>query len=72
MIGKLVSKAVRTVYDKKVVRLTIDFPYREMEVRDMDSEDMLAWLDNRVDEEVGLKIQALEDEDQNVLDEEKL
>jgi hypothetical protein len=69
MIGKLISKTVRTVYEKKVVRLTIDFPYKEMESGLVDEDEMMEWLDNKVGSEISMEVQALADDDQEVLEE---
>lgn len=70
MIAKLVSKAVRTVYDKKVVRLTMDVPYDRMKSDKIDNEEMMKWLDNRVDSEISVSINALDDDAQRGLGEE--
>lgn len=67
MIANLISKAVRTVYDKKVVRLTLDVPYDRMESGKIDGEEMMKWLDNRVDSEISVSINTLDDDDQGVL-----
>lgn len=67
MIGKLVSKTVRTVYQKKVVRLTIDVPFDRVQSDDIDEEDLLEWLDNNVDSEIGFEVTALEEQDQDVI-----
>jgi len=70
MIARLVSKAVRTVYDRKVVRLTLDVPYDRMESDKIDNEEMMKWLDNRVDSEISVSINTLDDDEQRVLSEE--
>lgn len=67
MIGKLVSKTVRTVYEKKVVRITVDVPYDRASHLDIGEEDMLRWLDQNVDGEIGFGITTLEDQDQEVI-----
>jgi hypothetical protein len=69
MIGKLISESVRTVYDKKVVRLTIDFPYEQMESGLVDEDEMMEWLDHKVGSEISLEVKALADDDQEVLEE---
>lgn len=67
MIGRLVSKNVRTVYNKKVVRLTVDLPFDRVEAQEMNDSEMLRWLDKRVDSEVGFDITTLEDQEQDVI-----
>lgn len=70
MIAKLVSKAVRTVYDKKVVRLTLDIPYNRIESDKIEGDELMKWLDNRVDSEISVSIGVLDDEDQATITEE--
>lgn len=62
MIGRLVSKNVRTVYEKKVLRITVDIPFKEAKDATLDGRDLLAYLDHRVDKPIGLKLTTLEDE----------
>lgn len=68
MLGKLKKKAVRTLKDKKILRLRIDIPWEELDKADMDEEELLLWLDSRVDEKVSLKLGPVEDDNQTGVD----
>lgn len=67
MIGKLKSKNVRTVRDKKVMRLQIDIPYQQTKGTEVDGEKMSNWTERRVGELVGFDLTALEDQNQETL-----
>lgn len=67
MIGILQSKNVRTKYDKKICRLTIDVPYYAIKKRDVDGVDALEWIDQRVGGEMGLELTTLEAQEQERL-----
>lgn len=68
MIAKLVSKNTRTVYDQKVVRLTVDVPYRTLNGATLEGKDALKYLDQRVDKHIGMDVTALEEQNQDVID----
>lgn len=70
MIGKLKSVNVRTVHEKKVVRVTLDFPYNQLDLSNIDSDSVLQWLNKRVDNEIGVDFLALTETDQEALDDE--
>jgi len=69
MIGQLVSKNVRTVYDKKVVRLKVDFPYYALTSLFVGDTEAMEWLDQRVGGELGVELTTLEDQEQETLPE---
>lgn len=67
MIGKLKSKNVRTVHDKKVMRIRIDVPYQEVKGGKVDGEGVSEWTENKVGDLIGFEFTALEDQDQETL-----
>lgn len=67
MIGQLQSKETRTVYEEKVMRLTIDVPFSQLTDKELEQEDMLRWLDSRVGGSVGFSIAALDSNQQERL-----
>jgi len=68
MIGTLKSTEVRTVYDKKVVRITVDVPFKTLLDASIGKKDALDYLQQRVGKHIGLDVTMLEDQDQDVLE----
>ena len=68
MIGTLKSKEVRTVRDKRVLRVTVDVPLGHARSRMVGDNELLPYLDHKVGEEIGFNITALENEGQTTLD----
>lgn len=69
MIVKLQSKDVRTVYSRKVVRLTVDVPFHVMQEGTIDGRDALEYLDVNVGNSIGITITALTDQNQSEVNE---
>jgi len=67
MIGNLKSKEVRTVRDRKVLRVTLDFPLGHAKECAVDGRELLPYLDSRVGEDIGIMFSTLEDEGQMTL-----
>lgn len=69
MMAELKDKAVRMVYQQKVVRLKIDIPYSSFNGKRIDEEDALKFLDQRVGDSIGIRISTLDGDVQKGLDE---
>ena len=67
MIGKLKSKEVRTVRQKKVLRVTLDFPLSDARNHVVDDRELLPYLDSRVGENIGVNFTVIENEGQMTL-----
>jgi hypothetical protein len=56
------------VHNQKVVRLTFDLPFSAIAGQTLDDEHMLEYLDQRVGRWVGIQINVLEADEQEVLE----
>lgn len=70
MIGKLKKYSVREVYDKNVARVAVDIPMNQLSGREVDEEDIEDFLQKNVGTEIGFDISALDDTDQESLEQE--
>lgn len=69
MKGELKRKTTRTVHGNKVVRLRLDIPYSAIEDEQNEGQDILEWLDVRVDSPVDFELSTFVDEDQQAIEE---
>jgi hypothetical protein len=67
MKGNLKRKETRTVYEEKIVRLTIDISMDEIESSEGERQDFLNFLDVKVGRDVSVDIGGFDDEDQHRL-----
>ncbi len=67
MKSELHSVETRTVYDKKVTRVTLEIPYGSVEGECVDGEDLIDWLNNNVGTDIRVSLGPFGDEDQTKL-----
>jgi len=67
--GEIKSVNVRTVRDKKIVRLEFDIPYDSFDDGDMGPDDSLSWLNMKVGDSVTLGVGPITDGKQNSIGE---
>lgn len=68
MIGKLKRVSVREVYQKRVVRVEVDVPFKDIKERNMDDDDLMEWLNHRVTHHIGFDLTTLDEQDQDVIE----